>query len=141
MPHCLSPRSLDYQSAKITGNSSLSLKLPRLHHFSGRVSPTEGVNDWIHNNTPWKVFYHGCSSIVSLLDDFVEVAVDILDPVQCSAKGMNHHVFKEKYGDKFVFWGDGVDTQRTLPFGTSQEVRREVRERCQIFGEGGKLRL
>jgi len=95
------------------------------------------VNDWIHKNTPWKIFYHTCGSIVSLLDDFVEVGVDILNPVQCSAKGMDPHMLKKKYGDKLVFWGGGVDTQRTLPFGTPEEVRREVRERCRIFGEGG----
>lgn len=95
------------------------------------------VNDWIHKNTPWKIFYHTCGSIVSLLDDFVEVGVDILNPVQCSAKGMDPHMLKRKYGDKLVFWGGGIDTQRTLPFGTPEEVRREVRERCRIFGEGG----
>jgi len=95
------------------------------------------VNDWIHKNTPWKIFYHTCGSIVSLLDDFVEVGVDILNPVQCSAKGMDPHMLKKKYGDKLVFWGGGVDTQKTLPFGTAEEVRREVRERCRIFGEGG----
>ena len=95
------------------------------------------VNDWIHKNTPWKIFYHSCGSIVSLLDDFVEVGVDILNPVQCSAKGMDPHMLKKKYGDKLVFWGGGVDTQRTLPFGTPEEVRREVRERCRILGEGG----
>jgi len=95
------------------------------------------VNDWIHKNTPWKIFYHSCGSIVSLLDDFVEVGIDILNPVQCSAKGMDPHMLKKKYGDKLVFWGGGVDTQRTLPFGTPEEVRREVRERCRIFGEGG----
>ena len=95
------------------------------------------VNDWIHKNTPWKIFYHTCGSVVSLLDDFVEVGIDILNPIQCSAKGMDPHMLKKKYGDKLVFWGGGVDTQRTLPFGTPEEVRREVRERCRIFGEGG----
>ncbi|MGQ9630523.1 MAG: uroporphyrinogen decarboxylase family protein [bacterium] len=95
------------------------------------------VNDWIHKNTPWKVFYHSCGSIVSLLDDFVDVGVDIINPVQCSAAGMDPEVLKGKYGSKLVFWGGGVDTQRTLPFGTPDEVRREVKERCRIFGRGG----
>ena len=44
---------------------------------------------------------------------------------------------KEKYGDKFVFWGGGVDTQRTLPFGTPEEVRKEVQQRVEILNQGG----
>jgi len=95
------------------------------------------INDWIHNNTAWKTFYHTCGSIVDFLDDFVEAGVDILNPVQTSAKGMDPKMLKEKYGDKLVFWGGGVDTQRTLPFGSPREVREEVNERCRIFGKGG----
>ena len=95
------------------------------------------INDWIHKNTSWKTFYHSCGSIVAFLDDFVEAGVDILNPVQTSAKDMNPTMLKKKYGDKLVFWGGGVDTQRTLPFGTPEEVRKEVNERCQIFGKGG----
>ncbi len=95
------------------------------------------VNEWIHKNTSWKTWYHSCGSIVSLLDDLVDAGVDILNPVQCSAAGMDPVFLKEKYGDKLVFWGGGVDTQRTLPFGTPEEVRQEVAERCQIFGKKG----
>ncbi len=95
------------------------------------------INDWIHKNTPWKTFYHSCGSIVTFLDDFVEAGVDILNPVQTSAKDMDPKILKERYGDKLVFWGGGVDTQKTLPFGTPEDVRREVNERCQIFGKGG----
>ena len=97
----------------------------------------KAVNDWIHKNTPWKIFYHSCGSIVSLLDDLVDVGVDILNPVQCSAAGMDPLFLKEKYGDRLVFWGGGVDTQKTLPFGTPEEVRQEVAKRCQVFGEKG----
>lgn len=95
------------------------------------------VNEWIHKNTSWKIFYHTCGSIVSLLDDLVEVGVDILNPVQCSAAGMDPLFLKKKYGDKLVFWGGGIDTQRTLPFGTPEQVRREVAQRCQIFRKKG----
>lgn len=95
------------------------------------------INDWIHKNTSWKTFYHSCGSIVAFLDDFIEAGVDILNPVQTSARDMDPKMLKEKYGDKLVFWGGGIDTQRTLPFGTPEEVRKEVKERCQIFGKGG----
>jgi uroporphyrinogen-III decarboxylase len=57
--------------------------------------------------------------------------------VQTAAAGMDPKGLKERFGDQIVFWGGGVDTQRTLPFGTPEEVRREVRERVEIFGRGG----
>ncbi len=95
------------------------------------------INDWIHKNTHWKTFYHSCGSIVNILDDYVEMGVDILNPVQLSAKGMDGKMLKEKYGDKIVFWGAGVDSQKTLAFATPSEVKREVVERMGLFSEGG----
>ena len=95
------------------------------------------INDWVHQNTPWKTFYHCCGSIVNYLDDFVEMGVDILNPVQLSARGMDAHMLKEKYGDKLVFWGGGVDTQQTLPFGTPEQVRQQVKERLDILSKDG----
>jgi uroporphyrinogen-III decarboxylase len=44
---------------------------------------------------------------------------------------------KARFGDQVTFWGGGVDTQRTLPFGTPDEVRAQVRERLEVFGKGG----
>lgn len=95
------------------------------------------INDWVHQNTSWKTFYHCCGSIVNYLDDFVEMGVDILNPVQLSARGMDAHMLKEKYGDKLVFWGGGVDTQQTLPFGTPEQVRQQVKERLDILSKDG----
>ena len=95
------------------------------------------MNDWVHENTGWKTQFHCCGSIVKLLDDFVEVGVDVLNPVQCSAYGMDPAMLKAKYGDKLVFWGGGVDTQQTLPFGTPEEVRQEVKGRLDVFSRGG----
>jgi len=95
------------------------------------------VNGWIHRHTNWKTFMHCCGGIAPLLDAIVEAEFDILNPVQCSAKGMDARTLKRDYGDELVFWGGGVDTQKTLPFGSPQEVREQVRERIEIFGEGG----
>jgi hypothetical protein len=95
------------------------------------------LNDWIHANTNWKTFYHCCGSAVAFLDDFIDAGVDILNPVQTSAEGMDPATLKEKYGDRLVFWGGGVDTQRTLQFGSPDEVRAEVKQRLEIFGRGG----
>lgn len=95
------------------------------------------VNDWIHAHTPWKTFKHSCGSVVRFLDSFVDAGFDILNPVQCSAAGMDPEMLKAKYGDRLTFWGGGVDTQKTLPFGSPDEVREEVLRRCEIFASGG----
>lgn len=95
------------------------------------------INGWIHRHSPWKTFMHCCGGIAPLLDAVVEAEFDILNPVQCSAKGMDARALKQHYGDQLVFWGGGVDTQKTLPFGKPHEVRDQVRERIEIFGPGG----
>ncbi len=97
----------------------------------------KAVNGWIHKNTKWKTFMHCCGGVEPLIECFIEAEFDILNPVQCSAKGMDPRALKKQYGNRLVFWGGGVDTQRTLPFGTPDEVYREVRERIEIFAEGG----
>lgn len=95
------------------------------------------VNDWIHANTGWKTFYHSCGAVADLIPDFIEMGVDILNPVQCSARSMEPVDLKKKFGDKVTFWGAGVNTQQTLPKGTPEEVRKEVLERCEIFNKDG----
>ena len=95
------------------------------------------VNAWVHAHTPWKTFIHSCGSVISLIEDFIEAGFDILNPVQTSAVGMDPTELKRRFGDRLIFWGGGVDTQRTLPFGKPEEVRRQVRERIAIFGAGG----
>jgi hypothetical protein len=95
------------------------------------------VNAWIHANTHWKSFIHSCGSIVSLLPDMIEAGFEILNPVQTSAAGMEPQALKQLFGEQLTFWGGGIDTQRTLPFGTPEQVRTEVWERMRIFGRGG----
>jgi hypothetical protein len=95
------------------------------------------INGWIHEHTSWKTFIHSCGSVVALLPDIAEAGFDILNPVQCSAAGMDGPCLKERFGGRFTFWGGGVDTQKTLPFGTPEDVRREVRQRIEVFGRGG----
>ncbi len=95
------------------------------------------VNGWIHRNTKWRSFIHSCGSVYRLLPDFVEAGFDILNPVQCSAAEMDPGSLKSEFGDKFTFWGGGIDTQKTLPFGTPGEVAAQVRSRIDTFGPGG----
>jgi len=75
--------------------------------------------------------------VVELIPDFIEAGFDILNPVQTSAAGMDPRTLKRQFGNEIVFWGGGVDTQKTLPFGTPQEVYGQVRERIEIFNDGG----
>lgn len=95
------------------------------------------INDWVHKHTNWKTFYHTCGAVYDLLDDFSEMGMDCLNPLQLSANGMDMRKIKEKYGSRFTFWGGGVDTQNTLPFGTPEEVRQQVRERIDVLGKDG----
>jgi len=95
------------------------------------------VNDWIHRHTTWKCFKHSCGSVERFIPSLIRAGFDILNPVQCSAKGMGAEHLKTTYGGSLTFWGGGVDTQQALPFGTPQQVRRQVLERCATFASGG----
>ena len=97
----------------------------------------QAINDWIHKNTSWKTFKHSCGAIESFLPNIIEAGFDIINPVQCSAKGMEPKLLKERHGDRITFWGGGVNTQKTLPFGSPDEVRAEVLDRCETFAPGG----
>ena len=93
--------------------------------------------DWIHENTPWKTAQHCCGSIPNLMDPFIRAGIDIMNPVQTSARGMDPRWLKDTFGDRIVFWGGGVDTQHVFGSATADEVRRDVAERVKIFGPGG----
>jgi len=95
------------------------------------------LTDWIHKNTRWRVFKHSCGAVEKFLESFIECGFEILNPVQCSAKGMDPEHLKRAYGDRLVFWGGGVDTQQVLPFGTPMDVREQVLRRCEIFARDG----
>jgi len=95
------------------------------------------VNDWVHEHTPWKTFIHTCGSVMALLPDIQAAGFDILNPVQTSAADMDPQTLKDRFGERLTFWGGGVDTQKTLPFGTPEQVRGQVRQRIEIFGRRG----
>lgn len=84
-----------------------------------------------------KLFLHSCGAIEPLIPDFIELGVDILNPIQVSARGMDPVVLKRKYGRDIVFWGGGVDTQNVLQQGTPEKVREEVKRRIGELAPGG----
>jgi hypothetical protein len=95
------------------------------------------VNDWIHQNTTWKTFKHSCGAVEPLMSHFIESGFDIINPVQINASGMDPRKLKEKYGDKLVFWGGGVDTQGAFAFGTPAQVKEQVKSQCDILNNNG----
>ena len=95
------------------------------------------VNQWVHENTSWKTFIHSCGSVEAFIPEFIDSGFDIMNPVQTSAADMDPQELKDKYGDQITFWGGGVDTQSTLPFGTPEQVDKQVRERVRIFSKNG----
>ncbi len=95
------------------------------------------INNLIHERSNWKTFMHSCGSVFTLVPEFIEAGFDILNPVQCSAAMMDPHELKKTYGRDIVFWGGGVDTQKTIAFGTPEQVYDEVRQRIEIFNQDG----
>lgn len=95
------------------------------------------INQLVHQRSQWKTFIHSCGGVYELIPEFIEAGFDILNPVQCSAACMEARTLKKEFGKHLTFWGGGANTQQTLPFGTPEEVYREVRERIEIFNDDG----
>ena len=92
----------------------------------------------IKEKTNAKVFLHSCGAVSEFIGDFIDIGIDILNPVQVSAKGMGDTAWlKREFGKDIVFWGGGCDSQHILPFGTPEEVEREVRRRIEDLAPGG----
>lgn len=106
--------------------------------FRERIMPfyRRGL-DWIHQNTDMKVLLHSDGALYPLIPSLIEMGVDILNPVQTSANGMDPARLKSEFGDELVFWGASLDCQGTLPFGTPEAVAREVEMHVRTFAPGG----
>ncbi len=81
----------------------------------------------LRRHTPAKLLVHACGSIVDLIEDYIEIGVDALNPMQVAAAGMSPDILHERFAGRIAFWG-GIDTQHILPRGTAEDVRRAVRE-------------
>ena len=93
---------------------------------------------FIHEHYPnIKVLMHCCGAIFDLIPDYIEIGVDLLNPVQISAAGMDPQRLKDTYGDRIMFWGGGADTQSFSRFKTVDDVRRHVDGLVKVFSRGG----
>lgn len=99
--------------------------------------PQKKLVQYIKSRTRAKVWYHSCGSVLEYIPDLMDNGIDVLNPVQISAKGMNPADLKAKFGDRLVFWGGGIDAQRLLPNATPEQIREEVRKNVEAFKPGG----
>jgi uroporphyrinogen decarboxylase len=92
---------------------------------------------YIRSRTTAKIWYHSCGSVGEYIPDLLDNGIDILNPVQISAKSMDPAALKAQYGNRLSFWGGGIDAQHILPRATPQEVREHVRRNIEAFKPGG----
>lgn len=91
------------------------------------------VNDWVHQNTKWKTWYHSCGSVADLFDDMIEAGVDIINPLQYSAKGMELDYISQQYGGRIVFWGGAIDVQKDLSLENPDSVYSRTLNNLEIL--------
>ena len=95
------------------------------------------VIDVVKKHTKAKLWYHTCGDCSPYIPDLIEMGVDILNPVQISAPGMEPSKLKEQFGKNIVFWGGAIDSQHILPFASPEVVREEVRKNLAVLKPGG----
>jgi uroporphyrinogen decarboxylase len=91
----------------------------------------------IKSLTSAKIWYHTCGSVLEFIPDLIDNGIDILNPVQISARNMDPRKLKRRFGNELVFWGGGIDTQHVLPFAQADEVEKHVRRNVEAFKPGG----
>ncbi len=91
----------------------------------------------IRSLTKAKIWYHTCGSCMEYIPDLIDIGVDIINPVQTSARNMDPVQLKKQFGNHIVFWGGGIDAQHVLPFATPDKVKKEVHQSLEIFKPGG----
>jgi uroporphyrinogen decarboxylase len=95
------------------------------------------IMDFIKARSKAKIFFHSCGAIREIIPDLIEIGVDIINPVQVSATGMESAALKRDFGKEITFWGGLVDTQRVFTDGTPAEVRDDVRRHIDDLGPDG----
>jgi uroporphyrinogen decarboxylase len=93
--------------------------------------------DYVKQTTGMKIFMHSCGSVRQFIPDFIDVGIDILNPVQTNCHDMDAISLKKEFGRDITFWGGGVDTASVLNRATPEEVRNDVLKRCEIFSKDG----
>ncbi|MGB9688816.1 uroporphyrinogen decarboxylase family protein [Thermogutta sp.] len=92
---------------------------------------------YIRARTRAKIWYHTCGACSVYIPDLIDNGIDILNPVQISARDMDPRTLKAQWGDRLVFWGGAIDAQHVLPYATPQEIREHVRRNLETWKPGG----
>lgn len=95
------------------------------------------IYDFIRSRTDARIFMHSCGAIRDIIPDFIEIGVNILNPVQRSATGMDIAKLKKEFGKDLVFWGGGIDTQLFLPTASLSEIEDDIKKTIDIMAPGG----
>lgn len=95
------------------------------------------LNEYIKSKQDVKITLHTCGSVEAVIPDIIEAGFDILNPVQIAAANMDPKHLKKTFGKDIVFWGGGINTQHTLPHGTPEQVREEVKRNIDAFAQDG----
>jgi uroporphyrinogen decarboxylase len=102
------------------------------------VKPRQkAVAQYIRSRTKAKIWYHTCGACMEYIPDLRDNGVDILNPVQISAKGMDPVMLKNKFGKQMVFWGGAIDSQHVLPSAKPEKVREDVKKNLEVWKPGG----
>jgi uroporphyrinogen decarboxylase len=124
---------LVFTADDIGGQEGLLMSLPM---WEEHIKPYHTRLNQVIHEFGAKVIYHSDGSIMEAVPGLIDMGIDILQALQFDAKGMDPVALKDLYGDRLCFEG-GISVQRTLPFGTPEEVAAEVRERVAVLGRGG----
>jgi uroporphyrinogen decarboxylase len=102
------------------------------------VKPRQArIMETIREGTRAPIFYHSCGAVTEFIPELIELGVQVLNPVQVAAAGMDPAALKRRFGSELSFWGGGCDTQKVLPYGTPTDVRAEVLRRIRDLAPGG----
>ncbi len=92
---------------------------------------------YIKSRTEAKIWYHTCGSVTEYIPDLLDNGIDVLNPVQISARDMEPASLKARFGDELCFWGGGIDSQHVLPTATPEVIREHVRRSVEALRPGG----
>jgi len=95
------------------------------------------IFDFIHSRTDAKLLYHCCGAVFDIIGDFIDIGVDVLNPIQRSAAKMDIAKIKQQFGKDLCFWGGGIDVQQVLPFASPEEIDADVKRTFEIMAPGG----
>lgn len=132
-------RTGDYVDVVLCGDDIATQRGPAisLELYRRYVKPRQKkLYDMIKQKTNAKLFYHSCGGVYPFIPDLIDIGVDILNPVQVSAEGMDTKRLKKEFGKEITFWG-GIDTQHVLPYGSPKDVEEEVKRRIDDLAPGG----